>query len=107
MKIYLVRKKPIYVQAIKHNEYLKDEEVKKFLGERYCGSIDRFKGITIKTLEGDHLSRVGDYIIKGIKNECYPIKPDIFERSYDIIRFNEDGKEFNIREENDSGLKIL
>ena len=34
--------------------------------------------IMICTLEGDHRCNKGDYIIKGIKGEFYPCKPDIF-----------------------------
>lgn len=41
-------------------------------------------GLTIKTLEGDMQASVGDYIIKGIKGEYYPCKPDIFEQSYEV-----------------------
>jgi hypothetical protein len=40
--------------------------------------------LTIKTLEGDMQASIGDYIIKGIKGEYYPCKPDIFEQSYDV-----------------------
>ena len=39
----------------------------------------------ISTLEGDMLAEVGDYIIKGLKGEFYPCKPDIFEKSYEVI----------------------
>lgn len=39
----------------------------------------------IKTLEGDHHASVGDYIIRGVNCELYPCKPDIFEKSYDIV----------------------
>jgi hypothetical protein len=39
--------------------------------------------LTIPTLEGDHKAMPGDYIIKGIKNEFYPCKPDIFEMTYE------------------------
>ena len=39
----------------------------------------------IITLEGNMYLTEGDYIIKGIKGECYPCKPDIFEKTYDII----------------------
>ena len=42
-------------------------------------------GLIINTLEGDHLARQGDYIIKGIKGEFYPCKPDIFEQTYEKI----------------------
>mgnify|MGYP001061485648 CR=1 FL=1 len=37
----------------------------------------------IETLEGDHLVREGDYVIKGIKGEFYPCKPDIFKELYE------------------------
>lgn len=39
----------------------------------------------IKTLEGWLHADYGDYIIKGIKNEIYPCKPDIFEKTYEPI----------------------
>lgn len=41
--------------------------------------------ITIPTLEGDHKASLGDYIIKGIKGEFYPCKPDIFEATYEKV----------------------
>lgn len=40
--------------------------------------------LTIKTLEGDHLAKAGDYI-KGVKGELYPCKPDIFEQTYEEV----------------------
>lgn len=39
----------------------------------------------IHTLEGDHKASVGDWIIKGIKGEFYPVKPDIFEMTYEPV----------------------
>lgn len=36
----------------------------------------------ISTLEGTMKCSAGDYVIKGIKGEFYPCKPDIFEASY-------------------------
>lgn len=39
--------------------------------------------IIVSTLEGDLHASINDYIIKGIKGEFYPCKPDIFEASYD------------------------
>ena len=41
-------------------------------------------GWKITTLEGGHVASIGDYIIKGIKGEFYPCKPDIFNLTYDI-----------------------
>jgi len=39
----------------------------------------------IQTLEGWHLVSPGDWIITGIKGEHYPVKPDIFELTYERI----------------------
>lgn len=39
----------------------------------------------IPTLEGTHEARLGDYIIKGVKGEVYPCKPDIFALTYEAV----------------------
>lgn len=39
----------------------------------------------IDTLEGTHRANRGDYILKGVKGELYPCKPDIFQMTYDKI----------------------
>jgi hypothetical protein len=41
--------------------------------------------IVIKTLEGDHIASIGDWIIKGVKGEFYPCKPDIFLETYEAV----------------------
>ena len=38
--------------------------------------------LMIQTLEGTMQASIGDYIIKGIKGEFYPCKPDIFVLTY-------------------------
>lgn len=42
-------------------------------------------GIAIDTLEGTMIVDYGDYIIKGVKGEFYPCKPDIFEQTYEEV----------------------
>lgn len=37
----------------------------------------------IPTLEGGHVASPGDWIIKGVKGEFYPCKPDIFDATYE------------------------
>lgn len=39
--------------------------------------------IEIHTLEGRMTAQIGDWIIKGVKGEFYPCKPDIFAATYD------------------------
>lgn len=40
--------------------------------------------IFIHTLEGWHRAECGDWLIKGIKGEFYPCKPDVFSESYEV-----------------------
>ena len=61
-KIKKYRKKPIGIEA-----YQTDKEM------------------IIHTLEGDMKASVGDYIITGLRGEKYPCKPDIFEKSYELV----------------------
>jgi hypothetical protein len=41
--------------------------------------------LIIQTLEGDMTANLGDWVIKGVKGEFYPCKPDIFEATYDKV----------------------
>lgn len=43
------------------------------------------RGLKIPTLEGAMFASKGDYIIKGVNNEFYPCKPDIFENTYEVV----------------------
>lgn len=43
------------------------------------------KGLKIFTLEGPLKASPGDWIIKGIRGEFYPCKPDIFEATYELV----------------------
>ena len=42
-------------------------------------------GLLIPTLEGLMVASENDWIIKGIKGEFYPCKPDIFEQTYELV----------------------
>lgn len=39
----------------------------------------------VTTLEGEHISTAGDYLIRGVKGELYFCKPDIFAETYDAV----------------------
>ena len=41
------------------------------------------KRVKIITLEGTMTAEPGDWIVKGVKGERYPVKPDIFEMTYE------------------------
>lgn len=46
---------------------------------------DRPSDLFIRTLEGPMRVGDGDWVIKGVKGEFYPCKPDIFEMTYDPV----------------------
>lgn len=78
------RKKPVEVEAW---QMLSKEPMPAWLEDAIeSGDVIRQgNGWIIRTLEGDHLARKGDYIIQGVKGELYPCKPDIFEQTYEVI----------------------
>lgn len=79
------RKKPVEVEAIQFTNETKDR-VHNFVR---CNKSAGFKKgepiLKIQTLEGVMEAELGDYIIKGIKGEFYPCKPDIFEKIYEKV----------------------
>lgn len=42
--------------------------------------------LLIETLEGLMKATQGDYIIRGLRGEFYPCKPDVFEKKYEEIK---------------------
>lgn len=46
---------------------------------------DDMDNLYIETLEGRMRADVYDYIIKGLRGEFYPCKPDVFEKKYEAI----------------------
>lgn len=51
--------------------------------------VDKFGNVIwvdIKTLEGVMTAVPGDWIIKGVKGELYPCKPDIFDMTYEEVK---------------------
>ena len=76
------RKKPVVINAIRWTGHNHDE-ILAFMGKPAEG-LGYQHYLTIHTLEGDHRADIGDWIIKGIKDEFYPCKPDIFEMTYEL-----------------------
>lgn len=75
------RKKPVVIDAMQYNGPPDDGELEKFAG--FWASIG--KEVYITTSEGSMRVSPGDYVIKGVKGEFYPCKPDIFEMTYERV----------------------
>jgi len=76
------RKKPVVIEAMKFTDETKDQ----VFNWVSCSCSSQFEDdspiLVISTLEGDMTARLGDYVIRGVKGEFYPCKPDIFEATY-------------------------
>lgn len=78
------RKKPVVIEAVQWHGYMSNEdEVRALCGNALADPYDTKPLLVIRTLEGDMAASQGDYIIKGVKGECYPCKPDIFAQTYE------------------------
>ena len=82
-------KKPVVIEAIQYDG-ANITEIETFVGEKLPTIMTSDLGaqLVISTLEGDMKASKGDYIIKGIKGEFYPCKPDIFKSTYNVIEDN-------------------
>ena len=99
MTIMKATKKPVtieYLRLIKtnvrevyefiHGEIKLESEMDRNKWEEFRDITHRH-GLHFKTLESNgetQVADIGDYIIKGVKGEFYPCKPDIFMLTYDI-----------------------
>lgn len=87
------RKKPIIVDAFRWTggidqtedpEWIIDALKAKPCKARIIQPKDEIM-LEIFTLEGRMCANIGDYVIKGVKDEIYPCKPDIFKATYEKV----------------------
>lgn len=88
------RKKPVVIEAEQYKEGMEDGSEERYIDHNHP---NRTFGIKVSekdtpvlvpyidTLEGKLLITKGDWIITGVKGERYPIKPDIFEETYELV----------------------
>ena len=84
------RKKPVVIEAVQFTGS-NGQEIGRFVGSP-CGDVEGVPGtktvrpfVVIKTLEGEMRGDAGDWIIRGVKGEFYPCKPDIFAATYEPV----------------------
>jgi hypothetical protein len=93
------RKKPVVIDAIQWDGNNLEDVIEFTNGRRprsndpHIGrhweeyeSLVAREGLKIFTLEGPLMATIGDWIIKGVKGEFYPCKPDIFAATYEAVK---------------------
>ncbi len=76
----MFRKKPVVIEAVQFDGTFASVEAMQIPS---CSQDLGSKTLEIETLEGVMVAQPGDWIIKGVKGEFYPCKPEIFAATYD------------------------
>lgn len=86
MNIKKARKKPVEIEFMQFKDMgnVSDIETWTNLKVVYDYGNDG-KVMYIDTLEGVMTANIGDYIVKGLNGEFYPVKPDIFKKTYEVL----------------------
>jgi hypothetical protein len=79
------KKKPVEVQAVQLTPENGPIVWEWADSKPYYEPDGTLSGLSIYTLEGRMKADFGDYVIKGVKGEFYPCKPDIFEATYEAV----------------------
>lgn len=81
------KKKPVIIEAVVFDGW-NWAECYQFMSKEpllFSQVIEKRESLEIRTLEGIMTANIGDYIIKGVKGEFYPCKPDIFNQTYEEV----------------------
>lgn len=81
-------KKPVVIEAFQFGEEKPPDWFDKACESgvvQVCVNEDGDMCAEIETLEGTHRANIEDYIIRGMKGELYPCKPDIFAMTYEKV----------------------
>ena len=85
----IVKNKPIELEAFKFTLKKKDKEPKWFLKEIGNKVICKQNGMKqewyIVTFGGPVIISKGDYVVRDVQGEMYPVKPDVFDLTYEIL----------------------
>jgi hypothetical protein len=84
-RVMKFRKKPVIIEAECYDGT--NESVERIMNMGGTREIrNRPEGLYIITLEGTMKANIGDWVIRGVKGELYPCKPDIFNATYEPVR---------------------
>lgn len=79
------RKKPVVVEAFHYQSEADYNLLRLFVGDKAPLHQLGDGKLGIHTLEGVMTTTPGDWIIRGVKGELYPCKPDIFAATYEPV----------------------
>lgn len=86
MSVKKAKKKPVEIEFMQFKDMGNVDDIETWTNLKavYDYGNDG-KVMYIDTLEGIITANIGDYIVKGVNGEFYPVKPDVFEKSYELL----------------------
>lgn len=80
------RKRPREVEAMQYDGSMESQRaIVTWANVKVEGYVDHGYYLAIHTLEGEMRARPGDWVVKGVAGEFYPVKPLIFETTYEVV----------------------
>ncbi|AAW54897.1 hypothetical protein ACYJ80_12090 [Staphylococcus capitis] len=89
MEVKKARKKPVEIEFMQFSDINSVEDISSWAEGKIKHKVSHKFNIGymyIETLEGTMTASLGDYIVKGVDGEFYPVKPDIFEQTYEVLK---------------------
>lgn len=88
MEVKKARKKPVEIEFIQFSDINSAKDISHWGGGKIKHKVSHKFNIGymyIETLEGTMTASLDDYIVKGVDGEFYPVKPEIFKKTYEVL----------------------
>ncbi|WP_368864081.1 hypothetical protein [Staphylococcus haemolyticus] len=88
MEVKKARKKPVEIEFIQFSDINSAKDISHWGGGKIKHKVSHKFNIGymyIETLEGTMTASLDDYIVKGVDGEFYPVKSEIFKKTYEVL----------------------
>ena len=89
MEVKKARKKPVEIEFVQFSDINSAKDISHWGEGKIKYKVSHKFNIGymyIETLEGTMTASLGDYIVKGVDGEFYPVKPEIFKKTYEVLK---------------------
>lgn len=88
MEVKKARKKPVEIEFIQFSDINSAKDISHWGEGKIKYKVSHKFNIGymyIETLEGTMIASLDDYIVKGVDGEFYPVKSEIFKKTYEVL----------------------
>lgn len=88
MEVKKARKKPVEIEFMQFSDINSAKDISHWGEGKIKHKVSHKFNIGymyIETLEGTMIASLNDYIVKGVDGEFYPVKSEIFKKTYEVL----------------------